>query len=488
MKLRYGKTEKTNSNSGRLFARKAPAERLLLPAAPGEVSQTDPRGKHRMAFLGLYTFTLLLYWRPHELWPGVLGPLSLPKIVAVSTILIYCFSKLSAGEKLLTWTLELKMAAIMWVLGVITLPVAASPKESFDVLFDPFSRTVIVFILLISLVDTRERLKSLLFLLVLIELLFSISGIKTFLAGDYGALGGQRIFGWGTMFSNPNDFASLIDLLLPFAVIFALLKRGVAKWVYFACAGLAAAAVFCTFSRSAFLGLIALAVVIAWKLARISLARRVKLVFSALIVSTLLMVALPGSYRDRIATIFNPDTDTTNSAQERQLLMQRAAELAIRRSVVGVGMGNFHIYSFQEKVAHNSYLEIAAELGALGLIAYLVLIFAPIISLRRIERETSERGAKPDRELYVMSVCFQASLVAFIIYAFFGSVQYFPFLYYIVGFGVALRRIHHLETRAAVHVNKGADELGRPVQMEQKKGMLWRPRRGRRGLLIEGSR
>ena len=50
-------------------------------------------------------------------------------------------------------------------------------------------------------------------------------------------------------------------------------------------------------------------------------------------------------------------------------------------------MGNIHIYSIHEQVAHNSYLEISTELGGIGLIAYLVLIFAPLRSLRRNERE-----------------------------------------------------------------------------------------------------
>ena len=35
-----------------------------------------------------------------------------------------------------------------------------------------------------------------------------------------------------------------------------------------------------------------------------------------------------------------------------------------------------HIYSIREKEAHNAYLEIAAELGVMGLIAYLIVIFA----------------------------------------------------------------------------------------------------------------
>src|SRR5262245_65435179 len=97
-------------------------------------------------------------------------------------------------------------------------------------------------------------------------------------------------------------------------------------------------------------------------------------------------------------------------------------------------MGNFHIYAINEKKAHNAYLETAAELGVVGLIAFLVIIFAPLRSLRRIERETAADGPWPDRGKHIVSACLQASFVAFVIYAFFGSIKSDSYLYYFFSF------------------------------------------------------
>jgi len=185
-------------------------------------------------------------------------------------------------------------------------------------------------------------------------------------------------------------------------------------------------------------------------------------------------VSLPGKYMTRISTIFNPETDSTNSAQERQGHMIRAYEVAISRPIVGVGMGNFHIYAINEMRAHNSYLEIAAELGVTGLIAFLVIIFAPMRFLRRIERETAADGPWPDLGKHVVSACLQASFVAFVIYGFFGSIQYDSYLYSLVAFAVAFRRIHATEIHAAagnVAEPSESNDLTRPAS-----GTLWRSR------------
>ena len=107
--------------------------------------------------------------------------------------------------------------------------------------------------------------------------------------------------------------------------------------------------------------------------------------------------------------------------------------------------------------AHNAYLETAAELGVIGLIAFLVIIFAPLRSLRRIERETAADGARPDPEIYIISVCHQASFVAFVIYGFFGSIQYDSYLYSLVAFAVALRRIYAAEIGKATGAGNGAE-------------------------------
>src|SRR5262249_55590682 len=98
---------------------------------------------------------------------------------------------------------------------------------------------------------------------------------------------------------------------------------------------------------------------------------------------------------------------------------------------------------------HTASPNTAAELGVTGLITFLVIIFAPLRSLRRIERETAADGAWPDPGKHIVSACLQASFVAFVIYGFFGSVQYDSYLYSLVALAVAFRSIHAAEIRAA---------------------------------------
>jgi hypothetical protein len=116
-------------------------------------------------------------------------------------------------------------------------------------------------------------------------------------------------------------------------------------------------------------------------------------------------------------------------------------------------MGNYHTYSLRERKAHNAYLEVAAELGMAGLIAYLIMIFAPLRSLRRVERE-SLAALSPDassssggriKEAYYLSAALQASLIAYIVCSSFGSIQYLWYLYYPLAYAVSIRRIHAAE-------------------------------------------
>ncbi|HMB27708.1 MAG TPA: hypothetical protein VKS99_06350, partial [Blastocatellia bacterium] len=88
---------------------------------------------------------------------------------------------------------------------------------------------------------------------------------------------------------------------------------------------------------------------------------------------------------------------------------------------------------------------IAAELGVMGLIAYLILIFAPLRSLHRIERQTRGMRSKSEREMYWMSVCIQAAFIAYMVCSFFASIEYVWYLYYTAAYAVALRQIHTAE-------------------------------------------
>ncbi|HET9530745.1 MAG TPA: O-antigen ligase family protein [Blastocatellia bacterium] len=457
------------------------------PVARGESVREGAKesgGEHTLAFAGLVMFTLLLYLRPNEMFPGLFGTFPIIKIVAILALVTYAASRLAEGQKLTFWPLELKMLGAIILLGLIHIPIAQSPQDSFDVLTDNLLKIVCIFVLMINLIDTRARLRLFFKVVVICGGVLAVFAIRSYVMGEFG-LKGPRIWGVvGGMFGNPNDLATSFDLLLPLGVFLALTSRGPARAFYLIVCGLLVTGVVLTFSRSGFLGLLTLAAVMLWKMGRDSRALTVTVFIILLGVFT---VAAPQGYSARLLSMFNIESDPTGSAQLRRDQLDRAFDMAVSRPVIGVGLGNYHIYALREQRAHNSYLEISAELGVAGLIAYLILLFAPLRALARIERETTQKTparaaarshraarstdeAPGNREYRYMSISLQASLAAYLVCSFFASLQYQWYLYYLIAYAIALGKLYEA---AAL----GANPEGAAKERQKVKGVAWRKSR-----------
>jgi putative inorganic carbon (HCO3(-)) transporter len=450
------------------------------------------RGPHRVAFAGLFLFTLLLYMRPNDLFPEVFGDFPLAKIVAIVTLLGYIGARLMAGERLSVFPIELRMLAIITSLGILLIPAAAAPGESIDLLTDTFLKVVAIFVLLINIISTRERMQTMMKLLVVCGSVLALFAVVSYATGKFtlvthgeeGTVVGMRITGVvGGIFGNPNDLATSLDLIIPFAVALALLRRGAARMFYLACAGMLGLGVILTFSRGGFLGLVAMAAVLVWKVGRHN---RALTAFAFVMITTVFLVAMPVGYSSRITTIFDSSADATGSSEARRDLLERAASVAANHLIVGVGIGNYPMYSLHDQRAHNSYLEISAELGVTGLIAYLIMIFAPLRSLRRIERDSIKAraaNAGDDRATvtYYLGAAVQASLVVYIICSCFGSIQYLWFLYYPLAFGICLRHMHDAEACAVA-----ASPVPVKIVEHRPHAVLWRPNQRRKPLAATG--
>jgi putative inorganic carbon (HCO3(-)) transporter len=444
----------------------AVSEQVITPQPSrwrGQPPQRQSRlvlGELPVAFAALWLFTLLLYVRPNEVFPSLFGDFPLIKIVAIFALLSYFLGKHARGEALTIWPIELRMVLLIWGLGALLMPLAASPGDSWKLLTDIYLKVVCIFFLLINLLDARARLRSVMKLVVVWGTVLASDAIYSFASGRF-TNNERRIQGLVSgIFGNPNDLAIALNLLLPLSVALALNNRGWKRFFYAACAALLGMGVIATFSRGGFLGLLACTAVLLWRIGR---SKRAATAIGAVLVAGSFLMFMPTDYGDRISTILASDQDKTGSSQERRELLKRAASLAVTHPVIGVGIGNFHIYSIKEKLAHNAYLEIAAELGLAGLLAYLALILAPLRSMWRVEREAltalhadnaADAAARARlRESYYLSIALQAALAAYIVCTLFGSVQYQWFLYYIAAYAIAVRRIY-----AAEHVDAPSAE------------------------------
>lgn len=453
---------------GTLFGRHS--EGLLLKQRPKGVRHLGLEAAgHPLAFGGLFLFTLLLYVRPNDLFPDFFGDLAILKFIAIGTLIVYIIGKVGAGELITIWPIEMRALALIVVIGIVITPVAASPKHSIDMLSDTFFKVVVIFVLMINLVDTRQRLLRILKLVVVCGSGIAIGSIWKFAEGKFTATiqgVGVRIEGAvGGIFGNPNDLAMALDMLLPISIILMLNSKPAGRILFLICTLVLTMGVVVSFSRGGFLGLAASAGVLLWKLGRHN---KFTTALAALGACAILIMAMPVGYADRLFTIVQTEKDMTGSATERQDELKRVTFLAVRHPIIGIGLNNYPVYSNHAIRAHNSFLEVAAELGVLGLIAYLILIFAPLKRLKRIERETSLTGDAQSRELHLLSAGVSAAIIGYVVCAVFSSAQYQWYLYYPVAYAVALKRIHDAER--ALNPEKVAPEKpNRKIKL----GRIW---------------
>ena len=92
---------------------------------------------------------------------------------------------------------------------------------------------------------------------------------------------------------------------------------------------------------------------------------------------------------------------------------------------------------------HNTYTQIASELSILGFVIYMIFLISPFRKLGAIERTLFAK--EKFGWSYYLSIGLQASIIGFMVSSFFVSVAYNWFVYYLIAYAVAYRRIYQIE-------------------------------------------
>jgi len=425
-------------------AEETPAAEAVAAANLSTSRNLELKRGHAFSYAGLFLFTVVLFFRPYELFSALSGFTSIAYWLAILTLAVFVPTQLALEGNFTARPREVHLVLLLCVAALLSIPLAINPGEAWTAFNYPFIRAVAMFIVIVNVVRTPLRLKGLMFLGLAVGAFLSLGAMNDYRIGRL-ATEGERVAGVvGGMFGNPNDLALHLVTMIPLAVGLLLSTRNIlAKPLYAACALLMIGGVIASFSRGGFLGLLGACVVLAWKLGRRQ--RLLMIVLLGAFIVALVAVA-PGEYASRLGTIGSVSADASSSSRKDVLV--RSIIVAIANPVFGVGIGNFHIVSISELVSHNSYTQVAAEMGLAALIIYIMFLIIPFRRLRVIEEATFE--TRKGSRIYYLSVALQASLIAFMVSSFFGSVAYQFYLYYLVGYAVALRRIYEAQTGVAV--------------------------------------
>ena len=247
-----------------------------------------------------------------------------------------------------------------------------------------------------------------------------------------------------------NIFAAYVLLLLSISLSELLWRAGknlsLRKELY--SIGLTLFILFFTFSRSSWIGMCVLFIIlgIGWR----SALRKRKNIRRALIVMILVFVVGlstsigPFGYvRKRMVMMFEGDA----SIYKHTIYAQAALEMFRRSPALGIGLHNFSTYYTNHfdpndfgTTSHSAYLSFFAETGLIGGTANLVLIFMILSTIWRVAQKHS-----PEDTTYAWILGLGAAYIGLLVSSFFYLFYNQVFLWVLVGLIVSIGRLNQTD-------------------------------------------
>lgn len=243
-----------------------------------------------------------------------------------------------------------------------------------------------------------------------------------------------------------NRFAQVLAVLLPIAAALAVVSRGATSIAYGIAAGLIAGGMSLAFSRG-----VIVALVLATPFALLFRIVRMRHLAIGALAALLLLTALP-HYRERVVSIgevalqsigLTPGglRNADGAARGRLTEMKATLLLFMDYPILGAGpgMAEVHYADYAPIVggkvrpgareSHNLYLQLAAETGIIGLIAFLAVVTFTFSGLERARR----RFANRDLPLWALVCGMELALIVYLTTSLFLHAAYVRYFWLLLG-------------------------------------------------------
>ena len=239
-------------------------------------------------------------------------------------------------------------------------------------------KLIVVMFVVINALRTKDQLRFYLLFFLGCFVLFPVRG--TFVGRD--TIQGRAV--WNYIYSNPNDLAALAIIALGVALAIAFSEpRRTVIWVGATISAvLLLLLILLTQSRGAFIGL---AAGMSTAILRLVL-KRPRLLVPAVLVALLIGFMTPDSVWDRLSGIGKltsastiDEADPEGSAAGRFEIQKVAWQIFIENPIFGIGLGAYkeanqrYAPQLGRKDTHNTYLNLAAEVGLPGFFLWCAL-------------------------------------------------------------------------------------------------------------------
>jgi O-antigen ligase len=399
-------------------------------------------------FLGMLVFVFIHFVQPGELIPA-LTSLRIELVYGTLLIAVLIYRRTSRPGPSFLSDRIIRGAVILLGASLLSVPFSVWRGGAASTVVELLKLIALIF-LLSTLVDSTARLRKIVWCMTAVAAWFAASSLFAFAHGqfyalkyDWGSL--DRAEGVNSIVGGANELAGLLLALLPLLIALLRSTRNLlARILLVACGTASLAAISLTGSRIAMIGLIAMAVFY-------TLQSKYKLLtgIACVLIGCLVWFSLPGLYKQRYLTVQSyAQGGQLDASNELRLEVWRAGEqIFFQRPILGVGAGQFRtayglMYLAGRHAAwmnpHNLLIQVACELGLVGLAAFVFFLWQIAKGLRFTLRGKRHRGFELH---YQVAIACSVMFVGVLILSLVGHTLYRPYWYLLAGLVAANRNI-----------------------------------------------
>jgi len=427
---------------------------LTRSAAPAYGS--NPKWDLLLASVAGYILTSV--GRVHQLFPQLEGlrPAILTGVVAIGLWVLDRHAS-RQSTRLIVPTTKYLVAFLVWM--ALSVPGAIRPGNSFNLVFDSFIKTVLMYFVVAGSVRQVRDVERLAFVYLISATVYAGVVLSRFNLGSGDAWRLGHLY-----YYDANDFGTFAVSAMPLALYGVLAGR---RTLSRALAALALSVLTLGFvysgSRGGFIALVAVGAFVVVRYSGIPLRWRMT---APALVAVVVLATASDHYWSQMGTIFS-DSDYNRTEESGRLqIWQRGIGYMLHNPTFGVGAANFQAaegtlsphaerqqfgIGVRWNAAHNSFVQVGAELGVPGLILFLAIIASTFGALSRAARRW--QSLRPHCRGAQLTQALTASWIGFLVGAFFLSLAYSEMFYTLVALAVGLEKVSrtgpgHVNVRA----------------------------------------
>jgi O-Antigen ligase len=398
----------------------------------------------KAGFYLVLAYLLFEFGRPQELIPPL-------RVIPFGTGLsVLILLKVLMSGKVDFSRLQTKLWLPLFVVMAIHVPIAVNNFWALMTFKDMFL-LYCVYLGIVTFVDSLEKMMMLVKMWMGIHVFLALMGISK---------GGVGIGAW---MGDENDFCMVMNMVVPFGYFLLFSSAGVVqKMKYLGALGTFILAAMASLSRGGFIGLASVGAY-CWYRSPKKLNALIVVVVAVLF----MLIFAPETYWDEISSSTSDETMEVGTGAERLYTWGVGMDMFFANPIIGIGQSNFpwtfylyeagrtfHEKSISGRQAHSAWVTLISELGLSGIVIIGAMLlqcykdlklvrtrFAPVES-RQKHGQTVQAGE--DMRVY-LARAMEGSLIGFIVSGVFISTLWYPSLWIIMGFVVALRNISEVD-------------------------------------------